>query len=192
MATGFTMRRTIAAALAAACVATLAPANAQAAGLNDLATGLKASPLGVAAAHAVLFDSRVPIVVLGARLNPDCSAPAVLDDRLATARGVALLHPANPIVVTGGHTQPGCQTEAEYMRDFLVRTLVDPARIHVDTTAYSTVGNAQATADSAGSSGNVMPVGVLVTSPNHIPRAIDTYTNASGNALWLAVPSTVN
>ncbi|MGV0423765.1 YdcF family protein [Corynebacterium sanguinis] len=186
------MRRTIAAALAAACVATLAPANAQAAGLNDLATGLKASPLGVAAAHAVLSDSRVPIVVLGARLNPDCSAPAVLDDRLATARGVALLHPANPIVVTGGHTQPGCQAEAEYMRDFLVRTLVDPARIHVDTTAYSTVGNAQATADSAGSSGNVMPVGVLVTSPNHIPRAIDTYTNASGNALWLAVPSTVN
>ncbi|EEI17738.1 YdcF family protein [Corynebacterium lipophiloflavum] len=190
------MRRTIAVALAAAmaCVATLAPANAQAVGssTSSLLTGLKASPLGVAAAHAVLSDPRVPIVVLGARLNPDCSAPAVLNDRLATARGVALLHPANPIVVTGGHTQPGCQAEAEYMRDFLVGTFVDPSRISMDTSAYSTVGNALATADSAGSSANVMPVGVLVTSPNHIPRAIDTYTDVSDNALWLAVPSRVN
>ncbi|AWB83915.1 YdcF family protein [Corynebacterium liangguodongii] len=197
---GVRKRRAIA-SLCAALVLAVAPASpAHAGGVEDafnqmsssIVTGLKMSPLGLAAAHAALLDPHVPIIVLGARLDPGCSAPAVLDDRLATATVLAHLHPANPVVVTGGYTQPGCQAEGEYMRDKLVSSWVNPSRIIVDTTAGSTVGNAQATARYAGSVAGIAQAGVLVTSPNHAPRAMDTFADVEKSALWLVVPSTVN
>lgn len=154
-------------------------------------TPIKMSPVGGLAADAALLDPSVPIIVLGARLNPDCSAPAVLNSRVATARVLAAKHPLNPVVVTGGATQPGCQTEAEYMRDTLTRSGVKN-RVVVDNTAMSTVGNAAGTAHRAGSVAGVGRAGVVVTSQAHMPRALNTYTAANNSALWLAVPAPVN
>lgn len=160
---------------------------------SSLATPVVVSPVGRAAAETALLDPQVPIIVLGARLNPDCSAPAVLTSRLETARSLALRHPLNPVVVvTGGRTQPGCQTEAEYMRDALASMGVWKRRITMETNSDSTVENAAGTAYLAESGTSGVRAAVIVTSPTHTPRARDTYSAADGSALWLAVPSTVN
>ncbi|MDK8849286.1 MULTISPECIES: YdcF family protein [unclassified Corynebacterium] len=159
---------------------------------SSLATPVVVSPVGRAAAETALLDPQVPIIVLGARLNPDCSAPAVLTSRLETARSLALRHPLNPVVVTGGRTQPGCQTEAEYMRDALASMGVWKRRITMETNSDSTVENAAGTAYLAGSGARGVRAAVIVTSPTHTPRARDTYAAADNSALWLAVPSTVN
>lgn len=160
---------------------------------NDPAlTPAKTSPIGFAAANAALLDPRVPIIVLGARLNPDCTAPAVLDSRTDTALGLALAHPLNRVVVTGGATQPGCQTEADYMKARLVARGVDPARIVTDTSAYSTVGNAAGTAHTAGDAFGVTRAGVIVTSGAHAPRATNTFAATDSTALWLVVPAPVD
>ena len=159
---------------------------------SSLATPVVVSPVGRAAAETALLDPQVPLIVLGARLNPDCSAPAVLTSRLETARSLALRHPLNPVVVTGGRTQPGCQTEAEYMRDALASMGVWKRRITMETNSDSTVENAAGTAYLAGSGARGVRAAVIVTSPTHTPRARDTYAAADNSALWLAVPSTVN
>lgn len=160
---------------------------------NDVRlTPLKVSPVGTVAAHAALVDPHVPIIVLGARLNGDCRAPGVLDSRLQAALGLALSHPMNPVIVSGGATQAGCPTEAEYMKSWLSKRGVNPSRIVADNTAMSTVGNAANTAHRAGSLAGVTRAGVIVLSPNHLPRALGNFSSANGNALWLAVPSTVN
>lgn len=159
---------------------------------SSLATPVVVSPVGRAAAETALLDPQVPIIVLGARLNPDCSALAVLTSRLETARSLALRHPLNPVVVTGGRTQPGCQTEAEYMRDALASMGVWKRRITMETNSDSTVENAAGTAYLAGSGARGVRAAVIVTSPTHTPRARDTYAAADNSALWLAVPSTVN
>ncbi|MDO5029873.1 MAG: YdcF family protein [Corynebacterium sp.] len=159
---------------------------------NSAVTPLVVSPVGRAAAEAALLDPQVPIIVLGARLNPDCSAPAVLKSRVATARSLALRHPLNPIIVSGGRTQPGCQTEAEYMRDALVSMGVSKRRITMETNSDSTVGNAVGTAHFASSTTGIARAGVIVTSPRHTSRARNTYSATDNTALWLAVPSTVN
>ncbi|OFR59067.1 transporter [Corynebacterium sp. HMSC065H09] len=159
---------------------------------SSLATPVVVSPVGRAAAETALLDPQVPIIVLGARLNPDCSAPAVLTSRLETARSLALRHPLNPVVVTGGRTRPGCQTEAEYMRDALASMGVWKRRITMEANSDSTVENAAGTAYLAGSGARGVRAAVIVTSPTHTPRARDTYAAADNSALWLAVPSTVN
>lgn len=155
-------------------------------------TPLKVSPVGTGVAHAALVDPHVPIIVLGARLNGDCGAPGVLDSRLRTALGLALSHPMNPVIVSGGATQPGCPTEAEYMKSWLSKRGVNPSRIAVDNAAMSTVGNAANTAHRAGSLAGITRAGVIVSSPSHLPRALGNFSSANGNALWLAVPSTVD
>lgn len=159
---------------------------------SSLVTPVVVSPVGRAAAETALLDPQVPIIVLGARLNPDCSAPAVLTSRLETARSLALRHPLNPVIVTGGRTQPDCQTEAEYMRDALASMGVWKRRITMETNSDSTVENAAGTAYLAESGTSGVRAAVIVTSPTHTPRARDTYSAADDSALWLAVPSTVN
>lgn len=192
---------TLAAAVAATAVLALTPAQAAGISPNEVlldygnlpaASQFKATLVGRAAADVALLDPRVPIIVLGARLNPDCSAPAVLTDRLATARVLAAVHPANPVIVTGGHTQAGCPSEATHMRDVLAATGVAPGRISVEEGSFSTVGNALETAHYAAPAGNGPRVGVIVTSPSHVPRAVDTYVATDSAALWLAVSSQVD
>lgn len=160
---------------------------------SEMLTPLKMSPVGRAATDAALYSNPdMPIIVLGARLDENCQPYDVLKDRVATARVIALMHPQNPVIVTGGVTQPGCKSEAQAMKEMLVNSGVNN-RIIMDEAADSTYGNAQNTAHYArligGTSQNAA---VLVTSPNHMPRAIDTYAKNNNSAVWLAAVSTVN
>src|SRR5690606_34546869 len=116
-----------------------------------------------------LIGPQTGIVVLGYGLLPDGALPPELVNRLTAAWIQAVAAPFSPIVVTGGNPQNGI-TEAEAMRDWLVGRGIPASRIHVENRAGSTVQNAlfstrllrNVGADSA----------VVVTSPNHIRRAV--------------------
>lgn len=124
------------------------------------------------ASHAVLAnDRRVPIVVLGARLNEDCKTPKVLDDRLNGAAELARIHRGNPVVVTGGTTQPDCPSEAKAMEKGLrLRGVSNP--IVVEEKSGSTLDNVANTSDYIHSNGGVA---VIVTSDPHYSRALSNY-----------------
>ena len=144
-------------------------------------TGLKVSAVGQAASDVALMDPQTGIIVLGARLNEDCTPPAVLVDRVNKARELSWRHPLNPIIVTGGVTQPGCPSEAQVMKDMLDSTVANP--VHMEDNAQSTVDNARY------SSPKVQRAGVIVSSPNHIPRALQTFGGTDDGKVWLAVAS---
>lgn len=112
-----------------------------------------------------------PIVVLGARLNPDCAPPSVLNSRLDRTAAFVRLHPANRVVVTGGETQGGCFTEAQSMEALLrARLVVNP--ILRDDWSGSTVQNATNVA-------RMIPdrQAVLITSQDHLPRASGSFAS---------------
>lgn len=122
-------------------------------------------------AHSTALTG-APIVVLGARLNPDCAPPAVLNSRLDRAAAFVRLHPANRVVVTGGETQGGCFTEAQSMEALLrARLVINP--IIRDDFSGSTVQNANNVA-------RMIPdrQAVLITSQDHFPRASATFAAA--------------
>ncbi|MGY4102534.1 YdcF family protein [Nocardia sp. R16R-3T] len=109
------------------------------------------------------------IVVLGYGLLPDGSLRPELVNRLTAAWLQAVASPLSPIIVTGGNPQNGI-SEAEAMRAWLFSKGLPASRINVESRAGSTVQNAlfstkmlrDVGADSA----------VVVTSPNHIRRAV--------------------
>lgn len=123
------------------------------------------------------------IVTLGARLNPDCTMPNILTERLDKTVQVALANMWAPVLVTGGFTQNGCGSEAAAMRTYLIEHGIESQRITVDETAYTTVGNAQA-AD------KIVPTGgVIVTSPEHLSRALATFNQYAPRRQWVGVSS---
>lgn len=125
------------------------------------------------------------IVSLGARLNKDCTMPGVLKERLDKTAEVALAYPLNPVLVTGGKTQSACPSEAAAMKAGLVARGVVPWRITTDTTALSTVGNAQA------ANKMIHYGGVVVTSANHLPRALNscnTFNTYAPGKHWVGLP----
>lgn len=88
------------------------------------------------------LDNSVPVVVFGARLNEDCSAPDVLGQRLNLAATFAKLHPRTTIIVTGGHTRAGCPAESSAMRTGLqMRGVKNP--IIEESRAHTTLENAK-------------------------------------------------
>lgn len=129
-------------------------------------------PVRPLASHAVLAnDPSVPIVVLGARLNEDCNPPQVLADRLDGAAELANIHRGNPIVVTGGATQPDCPSEAQAMETGLrMRGVTN--QIVVEEKSGSTVENAANTSDYIKGNGGVA---VIVTSDPHYSRALTNF-----------------
>ncbi|QCQ91440.1 YdcF family protein [Rhodococcus sp. SGAir0479] len=140
-----------------------------------------------AEAHAYLAGdpSTRYVVVLGARLDPGGTRPAVLDARLDTAAAIARIHPANKVIVSGGPTQPLPFSEAQSMLVGLVLRGVNPANIILENASYSTVENARNTTGilaSAGAQG-----AVLVTSASHIDRALATFQAASGQFRYVPV-----
>ncbi|WP_082392985.1 YdcF family protein [Nocardia arizonensis] len=116
-----------------------------------------------------LIGPNTGIVVLGYGLLPDGSLRPELVNRLTAAWIQAVAAPFSPVVVTGGNPQNGV-TEAEAMRDWLVGHGLSPARIHLETRAGSTVGNALYTTELLRGLG--ADSAVIVTSPNHIRRAV--------------------
>ena len=151
-------------------------------GLAQVVSTQAATP-AIVQTNPTLIQEGTWIVTLGARLNPDCTMPNVLTERLDKTVQVASANMWVPILVTGGFTQKGCNSEAEAMRTYLIEHGVKSQRITIDETAYTTVGNAQA-AD------KIVPAGgVIVTSPEHLPRALETFNQYAPHRQWVGVSS---
>ncbi|MBF6226486.1 YdcF family protein [Nocardia abscessus] len=116
-----------------------------------------------------LAGPQTGIVVLGYGLLPDGALRPELVNRLTAAWLQSIAAPLSPIVVTGGNPQNGI-TEAEAMRDWLVGHGVPPTRIHAESRAGSTVQNALFSTRLLRDVGATSAI--LVTSPNHIRRAV--------------------
>ncbi|RDI67642.1 YdcF family protein [Nocardia pseudobrasiliensis] len=116
-----------------------------------------------------LIGPHTGIVVLGYGLLPDGAMRPELVGRLTAAWVQAIAAPWAPVVVTGGNPQNGVP-EAAAMAGWLISHGIPASRVIVEDRANSTVQNAlfstahlrDAGADSA----------VVVTSPNHIRRAV--------------------
>ncbi|NDZ94003.1 YdcF family protein [Streptomyces sp. SID6673] len=120
------------------------------------------------------------IIVLGAALNHDGSMKPVLLQRLRAALPLARQVPQAQVITTGGLPRRG-RTEAQAMKDWLVAHRIAPARITPENRSRTTVENARNCARilSAGGSTGV----VLVTSSNHIARAMKDFRQAVGGAM---------
>ena len=110
-------------------------------------------------------DPNVPVVIFGARLNKDCSAPEVMTERLDRAAMFTRIHPRTPLIVTGGATRAGCPPESNAMHTgLLMRGVTNP--IIEEPRARTTVENARNVAGMWG--GTRM---VVCTSNDHAERA---------------------
>ncbi|WP_431955566.1 YdcF family protein [Nocardia lijiangensis] len=116
-----------------------------------------------------LIGPQTGIVVLGYGLLPDGALRPELVNRLTAAWIQSIVSPFSPIVVTGGNPQNGI-TEAEAMRDWLVGRGIPASRISVESRAGSTVQNALFSTRLLRDVGATSAV--VVTSPNHIRRAV--------------------
>ena len=151
--------------------------------ITTQATLARATTATISQTTPLLAQEGTWIVTLGARLNQDCTMPNVLTERLDKTVQVALANMWAPVLVTGGFTQNGCGSEAAAMHTYLIEHGVESQRITTDETAYTTVGNAQA-AD------KIVPAGgVIVTSPEHLPRALETFNQYAPHRQWAGMPS---
>ena len=123
------------------------------------------------------------IVVLGAGLYPDGTMRPVLVSRLQAALQLAQRFPLAPIVVSGGVPRSGI-TEARAMREWLVANGVLPLRITEENTSRSTVENATNT--SAILAQRPVSAAVVVTSPDHLQRAMIDFRVAVGGRIPIA------
>jgi uncharacterized SAM-binding protein YcdF (DUF218 family) len=109
------------------------------------------------------------IVVLGYGLLPDGSMRPELVNRLEAAWLQAVAAPMSPIVVTGGNPQHGVP-EAAAMAGWLIGHGIPASRVLVEDRANSTVQNALFSTALLRHAGATSAV--VVTSPNHIRRAV--------------------
>lgn len=116
-----------------------------------------------------LVGPQTGIVVLGYGLLPDGALRPELVNRLTAAWLQAMVSPFSPVIVTGGNPQNGI-TEAEAMRNWLVGHGLPPIRVNVENRAGSTVQNALFSSRMLRDLGATSAV--VVTSPNHIRRAV--------------------
>lgn len=126
-------------------------------------------------AHSILrrIDT-APVVVLGAQLQEDCSAPQVLTDRLHAAAELLAEHPENPVIVTGGQTREDCPSEAAAMKDALAEMGVGN-EIILEEEAGNTLQNVKYTAEMIRERGGTA---IVVTSDPHYLRALKNYRDA--------------
>ncbi|MFI5498388.1 YdcF family protein [Nocardia asteroides] len=127
-----------------------------------------------------LIGPQTGIVVLGYGLLPDGALRPELENRLTAAWLQAVAAPFSPVVVTGGNPQNGV-SEAEAMRRWLVGRGLPNERIHVEDRAGSTVQNALFSTRLLRDIGATSAV--VVTSPNHIRRAVADFLVAGTNVV---------
>lgn len=116
-----------------------------------------------------LVGPQTGIVVLGYGLLPDGALRPELENRLTAAYLQALAAPFSPVIVTGGNPQNGV-TEAAAMRNWLLARGLPADRVHAEEQAGSTVQNALFGTRLLRELGATSAV--VVTSPNHIRRAV--------------------
>ncbi|MQY31471.1 hypothetical protein NRB56_70800 [Nocardia sp. RB56] len=122
-----------------------------------------------------LVGEHTGIVVLGYGLLPDGSMREELVDRLEAAWLQSIAAPWAPIVVTGGNPQNGV-AEAAAMAGWLIGHGIPAERVLVEDRAGSTVQNALFSTELLRGAG--AGAAVLVTSPNHIRRAVADFITA--------------
>ncbi|MFD6393022.1 YdcF family protein [Nocardia sp. NPDC060259] len=127
-----------------------------------------------------LIGPQTGIVVLGYGLLPDGALRPELENRLTAAWLQAVAAPFSPVIVTGGNPQNGI-SEAEAMRRWLVGRGLPGERIHVEDRAGSTVQNALFSTRMLRDLGATSAV--VVTSPNHIRRAVADFLVAGTNVV---------
>ncbi|MEU6563090.1 YdcF family protein [Nocardia nova] len=115
------------------------------------------------------------IVVLGYGLLPDGGMRPELVARLQAALVQAMISPASPIIVTGGNPRGGT-TEADAMARWLIGHSIAPERIHIESRASDTIQNAQNAAEIMRGLGT--GDAVVVTSADHMPRAVADFVDA--------------
>ncbi|MFE3290866.1 YdcF family protein [Rhodococcus sp. NPDC059234] len=123
------------------------------------------------------------IVALGAGLLPDGSMRPLLVSRLEATLQVAHRYPLSPIIVSGGVPQNGI-TESRAMRDWLIAHGIPAFRITEEYTSRSTVENAQNTNVILAQRGATSAV--VVTSPDHLQRAMVDFRVAVGGRIPIA------
>ncbi|MFC8042486.1 YdcF family protein [Nocardia sp. NPDC057353] len=116
-----------------------------------------------------LIGPQTGIVVLGYGLLPDGALRPELVHRLNAAWVQAVAAPFSRIVVSGGNPQHGI-AEADAMAGWLIGRGIPASRIIVENRAGSTVQNALYSTDLLRNAG--LTSAVVVTSPNHIRRAV--------------------
>jgi len=117
------------------------------------------------------------LVVLGARLNNNGSVPRVLVPRLQAALALARGFPTAGIITTGGVTNRRARkSEAQAMKNWLVKHGVAPNRIATENRSRSTAENAKFVAPMLFRGGATGVV--VVTSHNHLRRAMINFRSA--------------
>ncbi|OQS15501.1 hypothetical protein B0T36_09605 [Nocardia donostiensis] len=151
-----------------------------AAGTDQVINAVRAAVATLPNPLPALVGPQTGIVVLGYGLLPDGSLRPELVNRLTAAWIQSIASPFSPIVVTGGNPRNGI-TEAEAMRNWLVGRGVPATRIHVENRAGSTVMNAVYSTHLLRDIGATSAV--VVTSPNHIRRAVADFLVAGSHVV---------
>jgi uncharacterized SAM-binding protein YcdF (DUF218 family) len=146
-----------------------------AAGTRNMIGAVGAAVATVPMPLPTLVGEHTGIVVLGYGLLPDGSMRDELVDRLEAAWLQALAAPWAPVVVTGGNPQNGVP-EAAAMAGWLIGRGIPADRVLVEDRAGSTVQNALFSTQLLHGAG--ADNAVLVTSPNHIRRAVADFITA--------------
>ena len=105
-----------------------------------LAVVLALECLVISGLHATAPAGMDYLIVLGARVDPDGPSPA-LNRRLNCLMAVLDDHPDATIIASGGQGADEPMSEAQCIRDELIRRGVDPARIVMEDSSTATVEN---------------------------------------------------
>ncbi|MFC4376797.1 YdcF family protein [Nocardia halotolerans] len=133
------------------------------------------------------YGPETAIVVLGYGLQPDGTMRAELSNRLHAALVQAFMSPASPVIVTGGNPRNG-RTEAQVMADWLHVRGVARHRLHTESEAGSTVQNAKFSAALMAALG--VHKAVLITSADHMRRALENFLDAGVPVIATMTPDT--
>lgn len=117
------------------------------------------------------------IVVLGAKMGTFGQTPGILDQRMNAAARLALSHPFNRMIVSGGNTWWLPVSEAQFMNLGLLQRGVPVWQMVNEGRSLSTVQNATYTVGmlkAMGASG-----ALIVTNGFHMPRALQDFRDAA-------------
>ncbi|MFG1795209.1 YdcF family protein [Nocardia sp. NPDC049149] len=142
---------------------------AMAAGTTNVLNAINSAVGTLPNPFPALIGPQTGIVVCGYGLLPDGALRPELVNRLTAAWLQSIAAPLSPIVVSGGNPQNGI-AEADAMAGWLIGHGVPAARVHVENRAGSTVQNALFSTRMLRDIGATSAV--VVTSPNHIRRAV--------------------
>jgi uncharacterized SAM-binding protein YcdF (DUF218 family) len=134
------------------------------------------------------------IVVLGGSISPKLSVargrPAVRDasERLFSAATLARIYPAARLILCGGIVSPypNAVPESTVMRELLTSIGVPAERLEIETKSRNTYENALYAMELAQPKPG--ETWVLVTSGNHMPRAVGSFRKAG----WTILPYPVD